>query len=319
MLDNIVFAFNATIPLFILMAVGYGLRRVNVVNEEFIKKASAFNFKVTIPAMLFADMASSDFRETFDWKFLVFCVAGTLITIFGAWGGAKLFMKKDKASVGEFVQGCYRSSLAITGMALVESVCGSVSTAGMMMLCSVPFYNIFAVVILKSESPDENIRGSKDGRLKSTLLGIVKNPIIISILAGFVSSMIGIDYPQFIDTSLEYVGRIATPFALMLIGADFSFRSAFAKLGKSGIASAIKLIITPLIFLPLAVLFGFRNDALVAILIMFASPSTAVGFVMAKQYGHEGTITSSCVALTTLFASLTLALFIFALRQMGFI
>lgn len=318
MLDNVLFSLNSTFPLFLVMAVGFFIRKIKIVDGGFVKTANNFNFKVTIPALLFADMAAADFRKTFDLKFLVFCMGATIITILGLWGVSKLVMRKDKASVAEFVQGCYRASLAVSGIALIQSVSGNTSMAGMMMLCSVPFYNIFAVIILQTESPDKSIAGEK-GRVGKALLGIAKNPIIISILAGFVSSMIGIDYPQIIDSTLSLISRIGTPFALMCIGADFDFRKAFGKIGKSGLAAAFKLVIIPAIFLPAAILLGFRNEQLVSILIMFASPSTPVGYVMAKQYGHDGTITSSTIAITTLFSSLTLAAFIFVLRSLGYI
>ena len=317
MLDNILFALNATIPLFIVMGVGYLIRRLKVVDQTFIKTANNFNFKVTIPALLFLDMSTADFRETFDLKFLLFCAISTCIIFFGLWGICKLVMKKDRASVAEFVQACYRCSLAVNGMALVESISGNTRMAGMMMLGTVPLYNIFAVILLQSESPDKSLGG--DNKMKNTLLGIAKNPIIISILAGFLFSLIGIKYPQIIDTSLRYVGRIGTPFALICIGADFDFKKAFGKIGKSGLAAAFKLIFLPVIFVSIAILMGFRGDQLVSILVAFAAPTTPVSFIMAKQYGHDGTITSSVVALTTLFSCFTMAVFVFVLRTLGMI
>jgi len=320
MIANILFSLNATIPLFIVMAVGFLIRKLKVVDETFIKSANNFNFKVTIPALLFLDMATSDFRETFDLKFLLFCMITTSVIFWGLWGISRAVMK-DKSSVAEFVQASYRASLAVNGMALVESISGNTSMAGMMMLGTVPLYNIYAVILLQSSSPamDRSDASGQKGRMKTTLLGIAKNPIIISILAGFLWSLIGIKFPQFIETSLHYVGRIGTPFALICIGADFDFRKAFGKLGKSGLASAIKLIISPVIFVTIAILLGFRDEKLVSILVSLAAPTTPVSFIMAKQYGHDGTITSSAVALTTLLSCFTMAAFIFVLKTLSFI
>ncbi len=317
MLDNLVFSLNATIPLFLVMAVGYLVSRLKIVNDNFIKNANDFNFKVTLPALLYVDMASTDFRTVFDLEFLLYCIIVTLICILGLWGLTKVFMK-DKDSVGEFVQASYRCSLAVNGMALVQSIYGSTEMAGMMILGAVPLYNIFAVIILQAESPARE--KSKDAhKLKKTLLGIAKNPIIIAIVAGFLTALVQIDWPEMIDTTLSYVGRIGTPLALICIGAAFDFREAFGKIGRSAFAAAIKLIIQPLIFVPIAVLLGFRDEKLVSILIMLAGPTTPVAFIMAKQYGYKGTITSSAVALTTLFSSVTLTGFIFALRSLGYI
>lgn len=317
MLANILFSLNATIPLFIVMGVGYLIRRLKVVDQTFIKTANNFNFKVTIPALLFLDMATSDFRETFDLKFLLFCALSTCVIFWGLWGIARLVFK-DRSQGAEFVQAAYRCSLAVNGMALVESISGNTSMAGMMMLGTVPLYNIFAVILLQTESPDKGLSAG-NGKMKSTLLGIAKNPIIISILAGFLVSFIGIRFPQIISTTLSYVGRIGTPFALICIGADFEFRKAFGNLGKSGIASALKLIFLPALFVSLAVLMGFRGEQLVSILVCFAAPTTPVSFIMAKQYGHDGTITSSAVAVTTLLSCFTIAVFVFILKTLQLI
>ncbi len=317
MLANILFSLNATIPLFIVMGVGYLIRRLKVIDQTFIKTANNFNFKVTIPAMLFLDMATSDFRETFNLKFLLFCALGTCVVFWGLWGISRAVFK-NRSQGAEFVQAAYRCSLAVNGMALVESISGNTSMAGMMMLATVPLYNIYAVLLLQTESPNRELNAGK-GRMKSTLLGIAKNPIIIAIIAGFLVSLAGIKFPQVINTALNYVGRIGTPFALICIGADFEFRKAFGNIGKSGMASAIKLIISPVIFVVLAVLMGFRGEQLVSILVCFAAPTTPVSFIMAKQYGHDGTITSSTVAVTTLLSCFTIAIFVFVLKTMQFI
>lgn len=316
--ENLVFSLNATMPLFLVMAVGYFIKRIKVVDKTFIKQANTFNFNVTIPCLLYADMATADFRETFNLKFFLFCFIGTIILMFGTWGVCRLTFRKNRAEIAEFVQGCYRCSLAVSGMALVERISGNTSMGGMMMLATVPLYNIFAVILLQAESPDKEA-GAGGNRMKKALLGIAKNPIIISIIAGFLWSLTGIHYPEIIGSTLDLIKRIATPFALICIGADFEFSKAFGKIGKSGLASAFKLLIFPAIMLPLAVAIGFRNEHLVAILVAFASPATPVSFIMCKQYGFDGTISSSVVALTTLLSSFTMTLFIFIMRNMGYI
>ena len=305
-------------PLFLVMAVGYFIRRINVIDQPFIKQANTFNFNVTIPCLLFADMATADFRETFSLKFFLFCFIATLILMLGTWGVCRLAFRKDRSEIAEFVQGCYRSSLAVSGMALVERISGNTSMGGMMMLATVPIYNIFAVILLQAESPDRSLNAGEH-RLRQALIGIAKNPIIISILLGFISSLIGIKYPVIISSTLDLIKRIATPFALICIGADFEFAKAFGKIGKSGLAAAFKLLIFPAMVLPFAVMMGFRAEQLVAILVAFASPATPVSFIMCKKYGYDGTISSSVVALTTLLSSFTMTLFIFTLRTMGYI
>ena len=188
----------------------------------------------------------------------------------------------------------------------------------MMMLGCVPLYNIYAVILLQTESPTAE-KGSGNGKVKKALIGIVTNPIVIGIVLGLVSSLIGIQYPTIIQKALDYVARLATPLALICIGADFNINDAFKKIRYSAIAASVKIILLPVIFTIIAILMGYRMEKLVAIFIMLAGPTTPSCFIMAKQYGFEGTVTSSTVVLTTLFTSVTLTLFIFILRTMGFI
>ena len=317
-MSNLMFALNATIPLFILIALGFFLRKVKVVDAPFLKTANKFNFKLTLPMLLFVDLAGTDFRETFDLKFLLFCAIATSIAFWGTWALAKAFIK-DKNSRGEFVQACYSSSAAVMGLALIQNIYGSSGMAGMMMLGCVPLYNIYAVILLQTESPDAEAGSKEKGRVKKAVLGILTNPIVIGIVLGLVSSLIGIQYPTIIQKALDYVARLATPLALICIGAEFSFANAFKKIKLSAIAACVKIILLPVIFTTIAILMGYRMEKLVAIFIMLAGPTTPSCFIMAKQYGFEGTVTSSTVVLTTLFTSVTLTAFIFILRSLGYI
>lgn len=312
--SNLVFALNATIPLFIMIALGYFLKRVNILTDGFLAAANKFNFTITLPVLLFTDLASKNFKDTFDLKFVLFCAGATTISFFGAWILTKLFMK-DKNSVGEFVQACYRSSTAVLGLALIQNIYGTTGMAGMMVLGAVPLYNVYAVIVLQTESPVK--KGGKN--IQKAVKGILTNPILIGVILGLVASLIEIKFPTIIDTSLNYVARIATPLAVICIGGEFSFQNAFKSLKQSSLASAVKLIVLPLVFVPIAIMMGFHTDKLVAILVMLAGPTTPSCFIMAKQYGYEGTITSSAVVLTTLFSSVTLTLFIMILRSMGYI
>ena len=313
--SNLVFALNATIPLFIMIALGYFLKRVHILTDGFLAAANKFNFTITLPVLLFTDLASKNFKETFDLKFVLFCAGSTTIGFFAAWILAKIFMK-NKNNVGEFVQACYRSSTAVLGLALIQNIYGSTGMAGMMVLGAVPLYNVYAVIVLQTESPI-NKKGEKN--IQRALKGIVTNPILIGVILGLVASLINIKFPTIIDTSLNYVARIATPLAVICIGGEFSFQNAFKSIKTSSLAAFVKIVLLPAVFVPIAILMGFYTEKLVAILVMLAGPTTPSCFIMAKQYGYDGTITSSAVVLTTLFSSVTLTLFILILRSMGYI
>ena len=312
-MDNLIFSLNATMPLFIMIAFGYFMRKVNILTEGFLKAADKFNFIVTLPVLLFTDLSQADFVQAFDLKFLLFCAGATSAVFWGVWGVAR-FVIKDRALQGEFVQAAYRSSTAVLGIALIQNIYGSSSMSGMMILGAVPLYNIYAVLLLQATSPD-----GKKGNIKKTLISVITNPILLGVVLGLVSSLIGIHYPKVISSSLNYLARMATPLALICIGGEFNFRSARSVLKYSVAASALKIFISPVIFMTIAILMGFRNEALVAIFVMLAGATTPSAYIMARQYGHEGMLTASAVVITTLGSILTLTLFVFLLKTFSFI
>lgn len=314
-MSNLVFALNATLPLFIMIAFGFFLKKVKIIKDGFLASANKFNFTVTLPVLLFVDLSSADIKQAFDLKFLLFCAIVTSIAFWGIWLVAKIVLK-NRPYIGEFVQASYRSSAAVMGIALIQLIYGSSSMGGMMVLGCVPLYNIYAVIVLQAYSQDKEYG---QGKLKKTLLGVAKNPIIIAVILGLIASLIEIDFPQVIDTVLNYLARVATPLALICIGADFNFTSAKENLKPSFVAAAIKIIGLPVIFVTIAILMGFRNESLIAIFIMLAAPTTPSAYIMAKQYGNEGIITASCVVLTTLFSIVTLTFFVFLLKTFAFI
>ncbi len=324
-MDNLIYSLNATMPIFLVMAVGYILRRIGMVNEEFINVANKLCFKVTLPCMLLLNMMDCDIRHTFDGKYVLYCACSTVICILVIWILAKLFLK-DKTIVGEFVQGAYRGSAAILGIALVTNISGHAGMSSLMMLGSVPLYNVFAVIVLTFEAPLTEPESSKynkksnaqnsigENNIKKAVIGICKNPIILSILFGMLLSCINFHLPQILYKTVNNIGNLTTPLALIAIGAGFEGKKAIKKLGPTITATVIKLIIQPAIFLPVAIMMNFETDKIVAALIMLGAPTTATSYIMSKSMGHEGVLSASIVVLTTLLSAFTITIWVFVLK-----
>jgi hypothetical protein len=188
----------------------------------------------------------------------------------------------------------------------------------LMIVGAVPLYNIFSVVVLTFEA-DNASEENRKGRIKDACINIAKNPIILGILAGLIAALLRIDFPVMIDKTISSVAQMATPLALITIGAGFEGRKALAKIKPTIAASLIKLVIQPLIFLPLAAWMGFEGEKLIAILIMLASPTTPSCYIMAKSMNNDGTLTASIIVMTTLLAAFTLTGWIFLLKTVGLI
>ena len=315
-MQNLIFSLNATLPVFLVMVVGYALGQLGFLPPAFCKASDRLTFKVTLPLMLFLDMGSVDILHDFRPRFVLLCFAATLVGILTVWAGAKRFLK-DKALVGEFVQVCYRSSAAILGTAFLQSIYGTAEMSSMMILGSVPLYNVMAVVILMLEGPEAAQAGSMTAKLKKSVKGILTNPTLLGIAAGFAWSLLGLPMPTMAGKTLSSIASLTSPLALLAIGAGFKGRKALGYLRPTAVATAVKLMALPALFLPVAVHLGFTDEKLVALLVMLGSIATPSCYVMAKQMGHEGVLTGSVCVTTTLFSAFSLTFWLFLLRSMG--
>lgn len=311
-MDSFIYSLNATVPVFLLMIAGNVLYRTGMLDRHFSDVADKLVFKVCLPCLLFMNLSETDIRKNFDVAYLEYCFFVTLVSILAIWGLAKVFMKERKM-VGAFVQGAYRSSAAILGIAFIENIYGSSEMAPLMMLGSVPLYNIFAVVVLTWENEKgEGQAGSE--KIKRAIVGVMKNPIIIGIFLGLFASYFHFTLPGMLGKAVGNLGAMASPLALLSIGVSFQGRKAVAKIKQTSIASFLKLIGLAAIFLPLAIWLGFRDQKLIAIIIMLASPCTPTAYIMAKNMEGDWTLASSIVVMTTFFSSVTLTGWIFLAR-----
>lgn len=314
-MENLIFSLNATMPIFLTMVLGWFFRKIGLMDEAFVNRANKFVFKAALPALVFQDLASVDFFEVWDTRFVVFCFLATLISI----GAVTVlsFSLKDRTVQGEFVQAAYRSSAAILGIAFIQNIYGNSGMAPLMIAATVPLYNIMAVVVLSLMKPN---RGKMNRQLLlNTLKGIVTNPILLGILAGILWSLLKIPMPVIVQKTIKNLSTLASPLGLMAMGAAFEVKAVGNKLKPAVLASVIKLVILAAVFLPIAVSLGFREEKLVAILVMLGSATTVSCYVMAKNMGHEGTMTSGTVMLTTLFSAFTLTGWLYLLRTFALI
>ena len=314
-MDNLIFSLNATVPIFLMMLLGLLFRKIGWIDEVFASKMNKFVFLVPLPVLLFEDLATVDFAEVWDMKFVLFCFGATLISI--AIAAVVSFLWKDRSIQGEFIQASYRGSAALLGIAFIQDIYGDAGMAPLMIIGSVPLYNVMAVVVLSFFQPE---RKKLDRQVWiSTLKGIITNPIILGIIAGLLWSALRLPMPSILDKTVSSVGAVATPLGLMAMGATFDIRKAFGKAKSAVAASVMKLVGFAALFLPLAVWLGFRREQLVAILIMLGSATTVSCYVMARNMGHEGVLTSSTVMLTTLFSAFTVTGWLYILRTLGMI
>ncbi len=316
-MENFIYSINVTMPIFLVMVIGYILKQIGMLNDNFVTVANKFNFKVTLPFMLFKDIAGVDIKAVFDIKYVLFCAIVSTICFWVVWGTAKLLVR-DKTIRGAFVQSSCRGSAAVMGLAFIQNIYGSSAMGPLMIVSAVPLYNIFSVIVLTFEANDST-GIDKKAKIRQAGINICKNPIILSILAGLIVGLLGIQFPTLVNKTVSNVAQMATPLALITIGAGFEGRKALAKIAPTMASSMIKLVLQPLVFLPVAAWMGFSGEKMIAILIMLASPTTPSCYIMAKSMNNDEVLTASVIVTTTLMAAFTLTGWIFLLKTLGYI
>ena len=170
-MNNFIYSLNATMPIFLVMILGWWLKKIHFLTDDFVSVADKLVFKVALPVFVFKDIAGADLSNDFSLKFVLFCFFGTCIFFGVTWLLAEIFIK-DKSMIGSFVQ----------GIAFAQNIYGSSGLVPMMIVASIPLFNIFSVIVLMRSANAGDT--DKKAVIKKTLKGIVTNPIIIGIVAG---------------------------------------------------------------------------------------------------------------------------------------
>ena len=314
-MDNLIFSLNATIPVFLMMVLGMVFRKIGLFDEAFITKMNKFVFVVALPALLFEDIGTADFTAVWDTSYVLFCFIATFLSITLAFIISIPFRKS--VSQGEFVQAAYRSSAAIIGMAFVQNIYGDYGMASLMIIGTVPLYNVMAVVVLALLKSGQS--SLTPALMKKTLKGIATNPIILGIVVGAVWSLLKIPMPVILDKTVSFLAVLATPLGLMAMGAAFKFQGFSQNIKPIVVCSVMKLIGFVILFMPIAVYMGFTDSKLVAALIMLGSATTVSCYIMARNMGHDGTLTAGAVMLTTLGSAFSLTLWLYILKCLNLV
>jgi len=316
MLSDLLFSYNAVIPLFLIMLLGFAIRRMKIIDTSATKQMNAVVFKIAIPVMLFNSVYGSDYSQLLDRKFIIYLTFSLILFFFICWGIA-LIVIKDEKKKGAFIQGSVRGNYAILGVALSNEVLGFtpvLAVTGVLIL--VPLINVLSVIILTIYGDKKN----KTGNLTVTIIkSIITNPLIISILAGIILTLLNIEIIPLIKTPVDMISSLATPFALMGIGASLDFSEIKNRLKHTIAAGTLKLIVMPGIFIPPAIWIGISPEGILVLLVLYAAPTAIASYAMAAQMGNDEHLASSIVLFTSLASIVTYTIGIYILRVIGIV
>lgn len=316
--ENLIFSLNATMPVFLMMVLGYALhRKTPLLNDAFASYLNTFVFKLALPVQLFKSLSQEDFHTVWDGGMVLFCFGVSLASILLLLGLSAFL--RDSSLRAEFVQAGYRGSQALLGVALLQNIYGSSAGAGplaLVLIGAVPLYNVAAVLLLTLLAPGGHLDRKTVGK---ALRGIITNPIILGIAAGLVWSLLRFPQPVILQRAVSSLAATATPLGLLALGASMDPKKAAGCWKPTLVASLSKLVLFVALFLPLAVKMGYRGETLAALLIMLGSPATVSGFSMARSMGHEGVLSASAVMLTTVCSAFTFTVWLYLLKTLALI
>lgn len=329
MLNNLLFSVNTVLPLLIMMLVGFFCRRLKMMDDTLIKQGNNIVFRVFLPILICKNIYEAEKGDGSAVKAFLF-VGLSVTALFLLLFLIIPLIEKDNRKRGVLIQGIGRSNYALFGIPLVTLLFPNddVSIASLLVLITIPLFNALSTIALQVYDLPDELRQNNDGtansqRRKKTVLhilkGIAKNPLIISSVIGMIILQFNIPLPAAITNVATQFSRVATPLALFLLGGSFEFSKVSSNLRQLGIGVIGKLIVSPLIFVTLAALLGFRGPALAAILITFASPTAASSYTMAHQMGGDSELAAEQIVFSTVFSILTVFLFIFVLKSLALI
>ena len=315
MLEYMVLSVNTTLPFILLALLGILMKRMGIINDGFIKYGNKVIFYFAIPVTIFNHIHRADLSVVFDAPFLIFNVGWLVFFFLVTWVFAFMFMR-DKGSVSSFVNSAYRSSLSVVGPPLLvlmfygdgEILPKGILTVSILLIVSYAT----ASVLFAVHDPKAREKG-----VGGVLLSIIKNPIVIGVLAGLAVNFLGFTLPTFAESTVSGLSGIVKPLAMICVGGNLSFRGFDIKFKYVAISVLVKLFIMPISSVIVAHLFGFSGSDLTIIMIMNALPMAVGAYVMQAELGGDTYIGASVLMFSMSLSALTLTLYIFLFRAMG--
>lgn len=308
-MESLILSVNTTVPLFILMAIGYFLKSIKLFKGDFLNTLNTLVFKLFLPVMIFNNLRTTDIQNVWDGNCVLYAV-GSLFVIFSLLLIIIPRLEKDNKRKSVLVQAIYRSNYAFLGIPIAAELCGNSNAplATVLLAVCVPVFNALCVVTF------EIYRGGKIN-VKNMLINIIKNPLIIASLLGIIVLLIGVEFPYIIDKPLNDISKSCTPVALIVLGGFLDFKKFKGNLKPICVGVIGRLVIVPLIFVTVAVLFGFRGEALAALFALYATPTAITSFTMAHNMGGDSDLAAQLVIIQSVLSMATIFIGVFILSQ----
>ena len=306
-------SFEIVVPLFLLLGLGWLLRRWEVLGESTLNQINDLCFKVLLPSMMFRNLYNTALSELAVGKLLLFslgCQVLILILLFLTIPR----LEPRRPARGSMIQGIFRINFIVFGFAIAEAFgdSGQMGIVSVLAAVLIPFFNLVTVFILEYYRGD---RGSWAELGKSVLT----NPFVVAFLISLVFVCTGIRLPSVVERALEDVSKMATPISLIALGGCINFSAAKQYRKQLAITVAGRLVVIPALFLPLCIAAGFRGAELLALTIMLIPPTAVSSFNLARKMDADAELAGHIIVFQSAFSLITIFLWIWLLGITGYL
>lgn len=314
-MQQFLFILTTVAPVFLICFLGIFLRKIRLINDDFVHASSRLVFTVALPALIFIKLSSTDFTRIFAFRQIAYICTSIVIMFIFIWFFSRLFLKRGQ-DLGAFVQGSFRGNYAIVGFALILNLFGeeALAKASVILAFTMPLQNLLSILVLTATRTH-----GKPLDPKQTALEMLKNPLFIAILISVPFSVFQIGIPKVVENTGSYLASLSLPLALIGIGGSLNIASIRKASKMAFWASVIKLLIIPILLTAGAVRLGYRDVDLGVMFLLFAAPTAVVSFVMAGAMGANSKLAGNIVLMTTLGASVTITVGIYILRLLNYL
>lgn len=296
-------ALTITAPIFILISLGAWLCHIKFINDAFIHVSSKFIFNIGLPVILFTSTAAHDFKHLINLSNITVITITTLLVYFLSSLSAGKFIK-DNRDKGVFVQGAFRGNLIIVGLAFCANAYPEkgIAIATIPTAITIIMYNLLSIYTLN------NSLHNQGASLKKNLVDIIKNPLIIGIMAGLLANLLSFSTPEIIIQSNQYIAQMTLPLALIAIGGSLNFLQIKQNIKTAFVASVWKIVISPVVLVILLFFIPIDPTAAGVLFLLTASPTATASLIMVQSMRGNSDLAAKIIILSTLLSLFTVTI-----------
>ncbi len=289
-------------PIFLIMAVGFVLKRTGMMDGDFISSANRLIYHVFLPVLVFEKIARSNFTELFN-PAPVGVLLGTILIMSGLGFLYARMLKIPTASAATFTNNVFRANYAYIGLPVCFYALGEegLALASILLAFVVPLVNVLSIITM-------NLGRLSEIKIKTLFAEVLGNPIVLAALAGIAFVLSGWQMHDILGRTLSTLSSVTLPLALLAMGAAMNINGLRGNVITTGSAVVMKLILFPLITY---ILLNMVNGSLAlwdkVVILMGASPSAMVNYVLSVEMDGDSELANSIIVGTTIVSIITFA------------